>query len=140
MRPEKMRERRVTTSRLKVGLIALSALTLAGCGVNTIPTKEEAAKAAWSDVQAQYQRRADLVPGLVATVQANAQQEKAVLVDVTQARANATHVSVDASTLTDPAKFQQYEQAQAQLSGLLCHVSATTENYPQLKSNENFLA
>jgi LemA protein len=140
MRPEKMRERRVTTSRLKVGLIALSALTLAGCGVNTIPTKEEAAKAAWSDVQAQYQRRADLVPGLVATVQANAQQEKAVLVDVTQARANATHVSVDASTLTDPAKFQQYEQAQAQLSGVLGHLLAITENYPDLKSNANFLA
>jgi LemA protein len=135
-----MRERRVTTSRLKFGLIALSALTLAGCGVNTIPTKEEAAKAAWSDVQAQYQRRSDLVPGLVATVQANAQQEKAVLVDVTQARANATHVSVDASTLTDPAKFQQYEQAQSQLSGVLGHLLAITENYPQLKSNENFLA
>jgi LemA protein len=135
-----MRERRVTTSRLKVGLIGLAALTLAGCGVNTIPTKEEAAKAAWSDVQAQYQRRADLVPGLVATVQANAQQEKAVLVDVTQARANATHVSVDASTLTDPAKFQQYEQAQAQLSGVLGHLLAITENYPDLKSNANFLA
>ncbi|HKT54468.1 MAG TPA: LemA family protein [Caulobacteraceae bacterium] len=126
-------------SGLRIGLVSLGALTLAGCGVNTIPTKEEAAKAAWADVQNQYQRRADLVPNLVATVQGYAQQEKAVLVDVTRARANATHVSVDAATVTDPAKFQQYEQAQNQLSGVLGHLLSITENYPDLKSNTNFL-
>jgi LemA protein len=127
--------------RIRSALAALVAsAALAGCGVNTIPTQEEAAKAAWADVQNQYQRRADLVPNLVATVQGYAQQEKSVLVQVTQARANATHVSVDASTITDPAKFQAYEQAQNQLSGVLGHLLSITENYPDLKSNENFLA
>jgi LemA protein len=116
-----------------------AAVLLTGCGVNTIPTDEEKAKAAWADVQADYQRRSDLVPNLVATVQGYAQQERTVLIQVTQARAQATHVSVDASTITDPAKFQQYEQAQAQLSGVLGHLLAITENYPNLKSNENFL-
>jgi LemA protein len=126
--------------RDKGWLVALAApILLAGCGVNTIPTDEEKAKAAWADVQADYQRRADLVPNLVATVQGYAQQERAVLIQVTQARAQATHVTVDASTLTDPAKFQQYEQAQNQLSGVLGHLLAITENYPNLKSNENFL-
>jgi LemA protein len=115
-------------------------LVLAGCGINTIPTEQEQAKAAWGEVQNQYQRRADLVPNLVATVQGYAQQEKSVLVQVTQARAQATHVSVDASTLTDPAKFKEYEQAQNQLSGVLGHLLSITENYPDLKSNENFLA
>ena len=121
-------------------LILLLPIGLAGCGVNTIPTEEEQAKAAWAEVQNQYQRRSDLVPNLVATVQGYAQQEKSVLVQVTQARANATHVSVDASTITDPAKFQQYEQAQNQLSGVLGHLLSITENYPDLKSNQNFLA
>lgn len=115
-------------------------LALAGCGVNTIPTLSEQAKASWGEVQNQYQRRADLVPNLVATVQGYAQQEKSVLVQVTQARAQATHVSVDASTISDPAKFKQFEQAQNQLSGVLGHLLSITENYPQLKSNENFLA
>jgi LemA protein len=129
------------TARAKqlLALLALPVL-LAGCGINAIPTKEEQAKAAWADVQNQYQRRADLVPNLVATVQGYAQQEKSVLVQVTQARAQATHVSVDASTITDPAKFAQYEQAQNQLSGVLGHLLSITENYPDLKSNQNFLA
>ena len=121
-------------------LVLVVPIALAGCGINTIPTKEEQAKAAWADVQNQYQRRADLVPNLVATVQGFAQQEKSVLVQVTQARAQATHVSVDASTITDPAKFKQYEQAQNQLSGVLGHLLSITENYPDLKSNQNFLA
>jgi len=121
-------------------LILIAPIVLAGCGVNNIPTKEEAAKAKWADVQSAYQRRSDLVPNLVATVQGYAQQEKSVLVQVTQARANATHVSVDASTITDPAKFQQYQQAQNQLSGVLGHLLSITENYPDLKSNTNFLA
>ncbi len=116
------------------------AAPLAGCGINNIPTKEETAKAAWAQVQNEYQRRSDLVPNLVATVQGYAVQEKSVLVQVTQARANATHVSVDASTITDPAKFKQYEAAQNQLSGVLGHLLSITENYPDLKSNQNFLA
>jgi len=120
-------------------LILALPIALAGCGVNNIPTKEEFAKAKWADVQNDYQRRSDLIPNLVATVQGEANQEKAVLVQVTQARANATHVSVDASTVSDPAKFQQYEQAQNQLSGVLGHLLSITENYPDLKSNTNFL-
>ena len=115
-------------------------LFLAGCGVNSIPTKEETAKAKWGDVQNQYQRRADLIPNLVETVKGYATQEKSVLVQVTEARAQATHVSVDASTVTDPAKFAQYQQAQNQLSGVLGHLLSITENYPDLKSNTNFLA
>ena len=128
-------------SGFKTLLVAvLAPLALAGCGINTIPTKDEQAKAAWGDVQNQYQRRSDLIPNLVATVQGYAQQEKSVLVQVTQARAQATHVSVDASTVTDPAKFAQYQQAQNQLSGVLGHLLSITENYPDLKSNQNFLA
>ena len=129
------------TLGIKTLLIAVALpLALAGCGINTIPTKDEAAKAAWGEVQNQYQRRSDLVPNLVATVQGYAQQEKSVLVQVTQARAQATHVSVDASTVSDPAKFAQYQQAQNQLSGVLGHLLSITENYPDLKSNQNFLA
>src|SRR6201992_1264341 len=115
-------------------------LALAGCGVNNIPTKDQAVKAAWGDVQAAYQRRADLIPNLVATVQGYAAQEKSVLTAVTEARASATHVSVDASTITDPAAFAKYQAAQDQLSGVLGHLLSITENYPELKSNQNFLA
>ena len=122
-----------------VALVLIPAV-LAGCGVNAIPTKQERAKAAWADVQSQYQRRADLVPNLVATVQGYANQEKTVLIAVTQARASATQVKVDASTVTDPAAFQRYQAAQNQLSGVLGRLLAISENYPDLKSNQNFLA
>ncbi|QUD86623.1 LemA family protein [Phenylobacterium montanum] len=128
------------TARFKTLAIALALpVALAGCGINTIPTREEYAKAKWADVQNQYQRRADLVPNLVETVKGYAAQEKSVLVEVTQARAQATHVSVDASTITDPAKFKQYEQAQNQLSGVLGRLMVIQERYPELKSNENFM-
>jgi LemA protein len=113
---------------------------LAGCGINAIPTKQEAAKAAWGDVQNNYQRRADLIPNLVATVKGYAAQEQRVLVEVTEARASATQVKVDASTLTNPASFQQYEAAQNRLSGALGRLMLIQERYPDLKSNENFLA
>ncbi len=116
------------------------ALVLAGCGVNSIPTKDETVKARFGDVQAAYQRRADLIPNLVATVQGYAVQEKSVLTEVTQARASATRVTVDASTITDPAAFQRFQQAQNQLSGVLGRLMAISENYPDLKSNQNFLA
>ena len=120
--------------------LAVLPLALAGCGINAIPTKQEAAKAAWGDVQNNYQRRADLIPNLVATVKGYAAQEKSVLVEVTEARASATQVKVDASTLTNPAQFQQYAQAQDKLSGVLGRLMMIQEKYPDLKSNENFMA
>ena len=116
------------------------ALVLAGCGVNNIPTKDQAVKARWADVQAAYQRRSDLIPNLANTVAAYAKQEQTVLTQVTQARASATQVKVDASTITDPAKFAQFQQAQDKLSGVLGRLMAISENYPELKSNQNFLA
>ena len=115
-------------------------LGLAGCGVNSIPAKDETVKARLGDVQAAYQRRSDLIPNLVNTVQGYAVQEKTVLTQVTEARAQATHVSIDASTVTDPAAFQKFQQAQDQLSGVLGRLLSITENYPDLKSNQNFLA
>ena len=120
--------------------VAALALGLSGCGVNAIPTKEETAKAKWADVQNYYQRRADLVPNLVATVQAYAKQERAVLDEVTQARASATSIKVDASQLGDAAKVQQYANAQGALSGALGRLLVSNERYPELKSNANFLA
>lgn len=116
------------------------AVALAGCGVNNIPTKDQAVKAAWANVQSTYQRRADLIPNLVATVQGYAQQEKSVLVAVTEARAKATRVNIDASTITDPEAFARFQQAQDQLSGVLGRLMMITEQYPDLKSNQNFLA
>ena len=116
------------------------AMGVASCGVNNIPTKDQAVKARWADVQAAYQRRSDLIPNLVNTVAGYAAQEKSVLTQVTQARASATRVSVDASTITDPAKFKQFEDAQNQLSGVLGRLLSISENYPDLKSNQNFLS
>jgi LemA protein len=124
----------------RVAALLLIPLVLAGCGINAIPTKEQAAKAAFANVQTQYQRRSDLIPNLVATVQGYAQQERSVLVQVTQARASATQVKVDASTLTDPQALQRYQAAQDKLSGVLGRLLAISENYPDLKSNQNFLA
>lgn len=115
-------------------------LSVSGCGYNNIPTKEEAAKAAWAEVQNQYQRRADLIPNLVNTVQGYAKQEKDVLTSVIEARAKATSVQINASDLSDPAKLKQFTDAQGQLSGALGRLIAVSENYPDLKSNQNFLA
>jgi LemA protein len=124
---------------LALALIGLG-LTMSGCGYNTIPTLEEQAKAHWSDVQNQYQRRADLIPNLVATVQGYAKQEREVLTAVIEARAKATQVKIDVSQLTDPDKLKQFQDAQNQLSGALGRLLAVSENYPDLKSNSNFLA
>ena len=121
-------------------VLAIAAMLLSACGVNTIPTLDEQVKAQWGEVQNQYQRRADLIPNLVATVQGYAAQERDVLVAVTQARASATQPQFDASTITDPAKFQQFQQAQDQLSGVLGRLMMIQERYPDLKSNQNFLA
>ena len=128
-------------SRVRVVLAVIGlGLTLSACGYNTIPTLQEQAKARWSDVQNQYQRRSDLIPNLVATVQGYAAQEKNVLTAVVEARAKATQIKVDASDLTDPDKLKAYQDAQSQLSGALGRLLAVTENYPDLKSNANFLA
>lgn len=132
---------RVGTSRIGLALALLGiGFTLAGCGYNTIPTLEETAKARWGDVQNQYQRRTDLIPNLVETVKGFAAQEKSVLTSVVEARAKATQVKVDVSDLTDPAKLKAFQDAQNQLSGALGRLLAISENYPDLKSNANFLA
>ncbi len=131
----------VTARRAALVVAAVAAsTTLAGCGVNTIPTKQQDALAKWADVQTQYQRRSDLIPNLVATVQGYASQERGVLVDVANARASATQVKVDASTISNPAAFQAYAQAQDRLTGVLGRLMVINEKYPELKSNENFLA
>jgi LemA protein len=120
--------------------IALLAIGVSGCGYNTIPTLQEQAKAKWAEVQNQYQRRADLIPNLVSTVQGYAKQEKDVLTAVIEARSKATSVNIDASQITDPEKIKQFQAAQSQLTGALGKLLAVTENYPDLKSNQNFLA
>ncbi len=120
--------------------IAIIGFVVSSCGYNTIPTLEEDAKAKWAEVENQYQRRADLIPNLVATVQGYAKQEKDVLTAVTEARAKATSIHVDASELTNPEKIKQMEDAQNALSGALGRLLAVSENYPDLKSNQNFLA
>ena len=130
-----------SVSRLRtVAAVAFLGLFLAACGYNAIPTYEEQAKAKWADVQNNYQRRADLIPNLVATVQGYAKQEKDVLTAVIEARAKATQVRIDVSQLDDPAKLKQFQDAQNQLSGALGRLLAVSENYPDLKSNQNFLA
>ena len=121
-------------------VVLLVAVLLCGCGINTIPTEEEQAKAAWSEVQNQYQRRAELIPNLVETVKGFATQEREVLTQVTEARAKATSIHVDANDLTDPEKVKQLQDAQNALSGALGRLLAVSENYPDLKSNQNFLA
>jgi LemA protein len=128
-------------ARLRAGAMILAlSVPLASCGVNTIPTLEETAKARWADVENNYQRRADLIPNLVATVQGYAKQEKDVLVAVTEARAKATSIHIDANDLTDPAKVKAVQDAQNALSGALGRLLAVSENYPDLKSNANFLS
>ncbi|WP_119462173.1 LemA family protein [Rhodospirillaceae bacterium SYSU D60014] len=121
-------------------LLALFLLTLlSGCGVNTIPTLEEQAKAAWSQVQNQYQRRADLVPNLVETVKGFAAQEREVLTEVVEARARVGQTQISPEMLTDPQAFEQFQQNQAALSSALSRLLVVVERYPELRSNQNFL-
>jgi LemA protein len=128
-------------SRIGAALAVIGiGLSLSACGYNTIPTLEEQAKARWADVENQYQRRADLIPNLVETVKGYAAQEKNVLTAVVEARAKATQVKVDVSQLTDPDKIKAFQDAQNQLTGALGRLLAVSENYPDLKSNANFLA
>ncbi|EXA68062.1 MULTISPECIES: LemA family protein [Acinetobacter] len=121
-----------------IALMLASTLTLTGCGYNTLQVKDEAVTAAWSEVQNQYQRRADLVPNLVNVVKGYAAHEEQVLTEVTQARANVAGLKVDREVLEDPELFQRYQEAQAQMTSALSRLLAVTENYPDLKANEQF--
>jgi LemA protein len=121
-------------------ILGLMAITLAGCGINNIPTYDQAMKGKWGQVQNEYQRRADLVPNLVETVKGYATQEKDVLTAVTEARSRATSIQLTADIVNDPEKFAKYQAAQGQLSQALGKLLSITENYPDLKSNQNFLA
>ena len=124
-------------------LVALAGLVLgglSGCGVNKIPTLDEQVKAAWSEVLNQYQRRADLIPNLVETVKGYAHQEQQVLTQVTEARAKATQMQLPADILSNPQAFHEFEQNQAAIGGALGRLLAVAEAYPDLKSNQNFLA
>ena len=121
-------------------ILVAATLSLSACGVNSVPTAEENAKAKWANVQADYQRRADLIPNLVETVKGFAKQESTVLTQVTQARAAATAVQLSPEDLNDPAKVKQFQEAQGAVSAALLNIRNITEAYPQLTSNANFLA
>ncbi|CAM1641473.1 MamQ/LemA [Bartonella apis] len=121
-------------------LISLFLPLLAGCGFNTIPTNEEKAHAAWSEVLNQYQRRSDLIPNLVETVKGYAQHEQAVLTGVIEARAKATQTNINADMLNNPEAMQRFINNQSNLTGALSRLMAVAENYPDLKANQNFLA
>jgi LemA protein len=120
---------------VRVALIAVASLFLSACGYNTLQVQDEQVKSAWSEVVNQYQRRADLIPNLVNTVKGFAAQEQAVLVGVTEARAKATQINVDAN---DPASLQQFQAAQSEVSSALSRLMVVVERYPELKSDQNF--
>jgi LemA protein len=124
----------------KFVILGLVAMTLAGCGINNIPTYDQAMKAKWGQVENEYQRRADLVPNLVETVKGYAAQEKDVLTAVTEARSRATSIQLSPEIVNNPEEFAKYQAAQGQLSQALGKLLSITENYPDLKSNQNFLA
>ena len=130
----------MTDRRRFVLLAPLAALSLAGCGLNSVPTAEEEVNAQWANVQSEYQRRADLIPNLVATVQGYADQEREVLTEVTEARANAGRVQLSAADLDDPEKVRAFNEAQNRLTQAIIPLQRLQEAYPDLKSNQNFLA
>lgn len=121
-------------------ILLFATLLLSGCGINNIPRMDEEAKAAWAQVENQYQRRADLIPNLVSTVKGFAAQEQETLTAVIEARSKATSIQVDANTLDNPEQLKKFEAAQSQLSGALSRLMVVSERYPDLKSNQNFLA
>jgi len=125
-------------NRLAIVGLSMMSVLFAGCGYNKLQGLDEEVKAAWSEVQNQYQRRADLVPNLVATVKGAAEFEKGTLQAVVEARSNATAVKLDANSLSDPAAFKKFEQAQGQLSSALSRLLVVVEKYPDLKANQNF--
>jgi LemA protein len=128
----------VSSRIVLVPLLALSVLLLSGCGYNAMQGGDEAVKASWAEVVNQYKRRADLIPNLVRTVEGFAQQERDVLIQVTEARARVGSVQATPETLNDPAAFQQFQDAQGQLSGALSRLLVVVEQYPELKSDQNF--
>ena len=128
----------IVSRYIKPGIVALAALALSACGINSVPTAEEAAKAKWADVQAAFQERANLVPNLAEVAKSAAEQERAILTDVIDARAKATSVQLSADDLNDPAKMQQFQQAQEQLGAGLGRLLANFERYPDLKSIANY--
>ncbi|RYD60815.1 MAG: LemA family protein, partial [Sphingomonadales bacterium] len=123
---------------IRTMIVLAAATALAACGINSVPTKEEAAKAAWADVQSSYQRRADLVPNLVASVRGAAQSETTILTNVTNARAAATSINITTDDLSNPAEFQKFQDAQNQLTQALGQLRTVVENYPDLKSQARF--
>ena len=126
-------------TRLKAALLApIAAVSLAGCGINTIPTAEEQAKAQWANVQAAFQRRANLIPNLVSTVRGAAASEERILTGVTQARASATQIQLSPEQLNDPQAMQRFAEAQSRLSAAIIPLQRLQENYPQLQSQQNF--
>ncbi|MBX3598741.1 MAG: LemA family protein [Rhizobiaceae bacterium] len=131
---------RPSRSILSVLMVLLLAPVLSACGYNTIPTAEENAKAKWSEVLNQYQRRADLIPNLVETVKGYASHEAETLQSVVEARAKATQVTIDPTNLSDPEAFRKFQEGQAGLTSALGRLLAVAENYPDLKANQNFLA
>ncbi len=131
---------RLNSRMAGIAAVVVLAPAVTGCGINAIPTKEEAAKARWADVQSQYQRRSDLIPNLVATVQGAAIAERTTLTQVIEARARATGVTVTPETLSDPAAFQQYQAAQGELTQALSRLMLVVERYPEVRSNQNFIA
>jgi LemA protein len=124
--------------KLAFTCVALAGMLLSGCGYNTIQTQDEQVKSAWSEVLNQYQRRADLIPNLVNTVKGYAAQEQTVLLGVTQARARVGSIQATPELVNDPAALAKFQAAQGELSGALCRLMVVAENYPQLKSDQNF--
>ena len=121
-----------------LALALVGSLSLTGCGYNTLQVKDEAVNASWSEVQNQYQRRADLVPNLVNVVKGYAKHEEQVLTEVTQARSNVAGLKVDKDVLENPELFKKYQEAQSQMTSALSRLIAVSENYPDLKANEQF--
>lgn len=121
-------------------ILAAATLALSACGINSVPAAEETAKARWADVEAQFQRRANLIPNLVEVAQGAAENERGILTEVTEARARATSVNIDADQLDDPEAMAQFQQAQGQLGQGLGRLLASFEAYPQIQSNQNFIA
>ncbi len=128
------------TTMLRGAFAAVAALSLAACGINSVPAAEEEAKAKWADVEAQFQRRANLIPNLAEVVKGAGENERTILTQVTEARAKATSVNITADDLGDEAKMEQFAAAQSQLGAGIGRLLASVEAYPQVQSNQNYLA
>lgn len=127
------------TTTLRGAFAAAAAMSLAACGINSVPTAEEAAKAKWADVEAQFQRRANLIPNLAEVTKGAGENERTILSQVTEARARATSITVTGADLNDPAKMEQFAAAQSQLGAGIGRLLASVEAYPTIQSNQNYL-